>query len=76
MNVTIKIPDQLAADARARGVPIEQYVQEILAREAVEAAEIRIESVRSAIDRILVLRKGNKLEGLQTKNLAHEGHKY
>jgi len=77
MEVTIKVPDKLAAEARARGVSVEVYVQEILARQALEAeGEQRLESVRAAIDRILELRRGNKLAGLRTKDLIHDGHKY
>ena len=77
MKVTIKVPDELAAEARARGISVELYVQEILARKAVNAKDNRrLESVRAAIDRILELRKGNKLAGLRTKDLIHEGHKY
>lgn len=77
MDVTIKVPDKLAAEARARGVSVETYVQEILARQALETAgEQRLQSVRATIDRILQLRKGNKLAGLRTKDLIHEGHKY
>lgn len=77
MEVTIKVPDQLAAEARAHGVSVEVYVQEILARKTLEAtSERRLQSVRAAIDRILELRAGNKLTGLRTKDLIHEGHKY
>jgi plasmid stability protein len=77
MEVTIKVPDKLAAEARAHGVSVEVYVQEILARQAVEAAgEQRLQSAPAAVDRILELRKGNKLEGLRTKDFIHEGHKY
>lgn len=77
MDVTIKVPDQLAAAARARGLSVEVYVQEILARQAVEGADERhLSSVRAAIERIFELRKGNKLAGLRTKDLIHEGHKY
>lgn len=77
MELTINIPDQLAAEARARGVSVEVYVQEILARRTLEAKkENRLQSVRSAIERIFELRKGNKLAGLRTKDLIHEGHKY
>jgi hypothetical protein len=77
MEVTIKVPDKLAAEARAHGVSVEVYVQEILARQALETAgEQRLQSVRAAIDRILELRKGNKLAGLRTKHLIQEGHKY
>lgn len=77
MEVTIKVPDQLADAARAQGVSVEVYVQEILARQAVEATcEQRVQSVRSAVDRIFELRKGNKLAGLRMKDLIHEGHKH
>jgi plasmid stability protein len=77
MEVTIKVPDKLAAEARAHGVSVEVYVQEILARQALETAgEQPLPSVCAAIDRILELRKGNKLAGLRTKDFVHEGHKY
>jgi len=77
MEVTIKVPDKLAAEARAHGVSVEVYVQEILARQALDTSgEQRLQSIRAAIDRILQLRKGNKLAGLRTKDLIHEGHKY
>ena len=77
MKVTLKVPDRLAAEARAHGVSVEAYVQEILARQAPEPTDERpLQSVCAAIDRILELRKGNKLAGLRTKDLVHEGHKY
>jgi ribosomal protein L17 len=77
MEVRIKVPEKLAAEARSRGVPVEVYVQEILARQTIETtSEGRLQSVRASIDRILELRKGNKLAGLRTKDLIHEGHKY
>jgi plasmid stability protein len=76
MEVTIKVPDKLAAEARAHGVSVEVYVQEILARQALDTGKQGIQSVSAAIDRIIELRKGNKLAGLRTKDLIHEGHKY
>jgi len=77
MEVRIKVPERLAAEARARGVSVEVYVQDILSRQALETTgEQRLESVRAAIGRILELRKGNKLAGLRTKDLIHEGHRY
>lgn len=77
MEVTIKVPDKLAAEARAHGVSVEVYVQDILMRQALETTgEERLDSVRAAIDRILELRKGNKFAGLRAKDLVHEGHKY
>lgn len=77
MEVTIKVPDKLAEEARVRGMSVEVYVQQILSRQSVETTdEKRLQSVRAAIARILELRKGNKLAGLRTKDLIHEGHKY
>ena len=77
MEVTIKVPDKLAAEARAHGVSVEVYVQEILAKQALKTSgEQPFQSVHAAIDRILELRKGNKLGGLRTEDLIHEGHKY
>jgi hypothetical protein len=75
MEVTIKIPDQLAAEARERGMSVEEvYVQEILSRQAPGATgEGLLPWVCAAIDRILELRKGNKLAGLRTKELIQEG---
>ncbi len=77
MEVTIKVSDELAAKARAQGVSVEVYVQEILARQALEVTgEHSLQTVGAAIDRIFELRKGNKLTGLRAKDLIHEGHKY
>lgn len=77
MEVKIRVPDKLAAEARARGVSVEVYVQELLSRQTGQiAGEHHIESVREAIERIFQLRNGNKLDGLSTKDLIHEGHKY
>jgi hypothetical protein len=77
MDVTIKVPDQLAAEARSRGVSVEVYVQDILARQALGTTDDgRLQTVRAAVERIFELRRGNKLEGLRTKDLIHEGHKY
>ena len=74
--MTIKVPDKLAAEASAHGVSVEVYVQEILARQSLDTVKQRVQSVSAAIDRIIELRKGNKLAGLRTKDLIHEGHKY
>ncbi len=77
MRVTINVPEELRAKARARGVSLEVYVEEMLAQQALDATEERrLESAGGAIDRIFELRKGNKLAGLSIKDLIHEGHKY
>lgn len=71
MEVTIKVSDQLAAEARALGLSVEFYVQQILAQKTQDSsATTHLESVRAAIDRILELRKGNRLDGLPIKELA------
>lgn len=77
MEVTINIPDELAAEAHAHGMWVEMHAQELLARQNLTMAEEgHFLSVQAAIGRILELRKGNKLAGLPTKDLLYEGHKY
>ena len=41
IEVTVKIPDEIAAQAEARGMRVEAYVQEILARQVRPALEAR-----------------------------------
>ncbi len=41
MVVTVNIPDELAEVAKARGLPLEAYVQEILAQQLVRSADAR-----------------------------------
>ena len=36
MEISVKIPDELAAQAKARGLRVEEYVQELLARQVQE----------------------------------------
>lgn len=54
MVVTVNIPDELAASAKARGLSLEAYVQEILAQELARPAEIRQprtpEEIRTRLD--------------------------
>lgn len=77
MQVTINVPERLAEEARARGVSVKVYVEQMLAGNALDATDsARAESIGQAIDRIRELRKGNKLAGLRLKDLVHEGHKY
>ena len=77
MQVTVNVPDHLAAQARARGVAVEAYVEEVLVRQSQEPeAEAHRKSVGEAIDRIMELRKGNTLGGVKVKDLIHEGRKY
>jgi post-segregation antitoxin (ccd killing protein) len=41
MVVTVNIPDELAAQAKARGLSLEAYVQEILAQQLARPVETR-----------------------------------
>ena len=71
------MPDRLAAKAQERGISLELYVEQVLAQQVIAPEEeTNRESVNEAIDRIRELRKQNKLDGLRTKDLIHEGHKY
>jgi post-segregation antitoxin (ccd killing protein) len=54
MVVTVNVPDELAAAAKARGLSLEAYVQEILAQQLARAVEPRQprtqEEIRSWLD--------------------------
>lgn len=64
MEVTVKIPNEIAARARARGLQVEEYIEEILAQQLVTqpagngrpktAAEIRawLDSLAQFSDKI------------------------
>jgi hypothetical protein len=69
-----EIEAQLAAEALARGVALNHYIEKIVIGRPVE--QIRKRTVAEAIDSIRELRKGNSLSGLAIKDLIHEGHKY
>jgi hypothetical protein len=75
MEVAIQIPDAVANKARERGLSVAVYIQELIEKEANKESESR-QSIREAVDRILELRKGNKLNGLKIKDLIEEGRKY
>jgi len=76
MQVTVNVPEELAEQARARGLAVAAYVEEVLARESQQAAGKDLRAVGEAIDRIKKLRKGNTLGGLRIKDLINEGRKY
>jgi hypothetical protein len=54
MEITLKIPDELAAQARARGLKLEAYIQSILAQQLGASPEIRTprapEEIRTWLD--------------------------
>ena len=74
MKVKVNVPDRLAAEAQARGVSLELFVEQMIAQQALAPEEGTVrDSVSKAINRIRELRKQNTLGGLRTKNLIHEG---
>jgi hypothetical protein len=81
MQVTIDIPDHLAAQVQARGLALEAYVQGLVVSE--EAASqprlVRLGpgpfSPAEAGRRIRELRKANHLDGLKIKDLIEEGRR-
>lgn len=84
MQVTVNIPDELAAQARAKGVSVEVYVEQVLAEKCngngstVESPRSEADNakIKAAIAKMDELRKGVRLDGLKIKDLINEGRKY
>jgi hypothetical protein len=80
MQVTVNIPDEFAAQAREKGLSVEVYVEQVLAKQcnghSLEAGSEKRITIAEAIDRIREIGKGNKLDGENIKDWIHEGHKY
>jgi hypothetical protein len=69
-----KVEAQLAAEAKDRGMALDRYIEKIVEGRPTEHVDRH--SVSEAIDRIRELRKGNRLGGLNIKDLIHESHIY
>jgi hypothetical protein len=69
-----EVEAQLAAEAKDRGMALDRYIETIVEARPIEHVDPL--SVSDAIDRIRELRKGNRLGGLNIKDLIHEGHIY
>jgi hypothetical protein len=77
MQVKVNVPDRFAAEAQARGISLELYIEEMLSQQLVATEQETPQGpVSEAIDRIRELRRQNTLGGLRIKDLIHEGHKY
>ena len=53
MVIRVNVPEELAAEARARGVPLEAYVEELLAQRAASVEIRRLqtpEQIRAWLD--------------------------
>ena len=78
--MTVDMPDELAAQTREKGLTVEVYVEQVLATQCnghvPEAGSEKRSTIAEAIDRIREIGKGNKLDGENSKDWIHEGHKY
>jgi len=78
LELQSEVEAQLAAEARDRGLALDQYVEKIVEARPVDAAvgQARTHSVAQAIERILELREGTSLGGLKIRDLIDKGRKY
>ncbi len=84
MQVTVNIPDELAAQAREKGLTVEVYVEQVLATQCnghgsdseTTRSDADTAKIKDAIARMDELRKGVRLDGLKIKDLINEGRKY
>jgi hypothetical protein len=81
MQITVNIPDGLAAQLQARGLGLESYVQGLVGSDetASRSRFIRLGpgpySPAEAGRRIRELRRSNRLDGLKIKDLIEEGRR-
>jgi len=78
MQVTLNIPDGLAARLEARGLTIPSFVEEMLEKEAAENLSQlpNKDAVSAAIDRIVKRREHLSLDSLKIRDLIDEGRRY
>jgi hypothetical protein len=77
MQITITIPDELAARVQARGFTLETYVRDLMEEKLVQEQGDQGER-RKAVEEMLQFAKkhGVMLGGADLKSMVHEGHKY
>jgi hypothetical protein len=72
-----EIQDRLAAQAKARGIALSEFVHELLLSQSERLPERgRARSVSDAVDHIRALREGNLLGDIRIRELIDEGRKY
>jgi hypothetical protein len=80
MQVTVNIPDELAAQAREKGLAVEAYVEQVLSRQfnghTSQQVSDQPSTITEAVARIREIGRGNKLDGENINDWIHEGHKY
>jgi post-segregation antitoxin (ccd killing protein) len=77
MQVTLNIPDDLAAQAQARGFVLETYLRELM-KENLSGERAQNDQRQQAVAAMLDFaeRHGATLGGLGLKSMVHEGHRY
>jgi hypothetical protein len=75
MQVTLNIPDELAAEAEAQGLSLKSYLMAKLANVKPDTG-VRQMTVDEAIGRIRGLRNGNTLGDLRIQDLVDEGRRF
>ncbi len=82
MQITVEIPDELAAQAQARGLRLDRYLPALLAEGlAVESQPAPVDEAarrHAAVEDMLqfALKHGFTTGGQDLKGMVHEGHKY
>ena len=74
LHLQPEIEAQLAAEAGARGLDLDRYIEIIV--EARPLGQVKPESTAEAVAAIRDLRKGTRLEGLKISGLIHLGRRY
>ncbi len=89
MQITVTIPDELAAQAQARGLVLDRYISELLAENLASEAHVAVPALSEAEDKLAARRNaaveamlgfaekhGITTGGQDLKSMLHEGHKY
>ena len=77
MQVTINVPEEVAAAAQAQGLSVQAYIEEMVVRNAEEPlSEASLREISAAVDHLREFSERSRLDGLKIKDLIHEGHKY
>lgn len=77
MQITVNIPDELAAQVQAQGFAVETYVRTVV-EEKLSQEKAATDQRRQAVDamRQFAPKHGFTTSGQDLKSMIHEGHKY
>ncbi len=77
MEITVTIPDELAAQIKARGFAVETYVRDLM-KEKLSQEQTVTDQRRKAVEAMLQFarKRGFRTGGQGVKSMVREGHKY